>query len=210
MLGFDGEMGSGGKMIMLDLYNGLGGASQPMMDHGWEVLRIENNPLLKGTPETCIMNVEDFDFKHMTSPPKSIDLIWASPPCLEFSNGYNAPKPTAKRNGEDFEADLSLMLKAKEIIDFARPKYWVIENVIGAIKDFNEHLGPPRQIVGSFALWGNFPYITVPGDFKHSKRLSDRHSKNPLRQNYKAVIPYPLADSLRRAIEEQRSILEWV
>lgn len=195
---------------MLDLFSGLGGASQPMLDHDWEVLRIENNPLLEAVPETFIMDVNDFDFKHMTSPANSVDLIWASPPCLEFSQAFSAPKPKARREGIDFEPDLSLMLKAKEIIDFAKPKFWVIENVMGAIKDFTPHLGTPRQIIGPFVLWGNFPYLRMPGDFEHTKRMHDRHSKNPLRQNYKAVIPYPLADSLRRAVEEQRSILEWV
>ena len=34
---------------MLDLFSGLGGASEAMVnDPKWEVLRIENNPLLSG------------------------------------------------------------------------------------------------------------------------------------------------------------------
>jgi len=196
-------------MKMLDLFSGLGGASQPFLDHDWEVLRVENNPLLSEVPYTTMMNIMHYDFL-LLKEADGIDLIWASPPCLEFSNAFSAPKPTARREGKEFEADLSLMLKAKEIIDFAKPNYWVIENVVGAIKDFTPHLGAPRQIIGPFVLWGNFPYLIVPDDFAHSKRLSDRHSANPLRVNFKALIPYPLADSLRRALEEQRSILEWV
>lgn len=196
-------------MKMLDLFSGLGGASQPFLDHDWEVLRVENNPLLSEVPHTAMMNIMHYDFLLMKEV-DGIDLIWASPPCLEFSNAFSAPKPTARREGKEFEADLSLMLKAKEIIDFAKPNYWVIENVVGAIKDFTPHLGAPRQIIGPFVLWGNFPYLRMPGDFEHSKRLSDRHSANPLRINFKSLIPYPLADSLRRALEEQRSILEWV
>lgn len=197
-------------MKMLDLFSGLGGASQPFLDHDWEVLRLENNPLLAEVPNTRICDIMVINFDDMPSPQNPLELIWASPPCLEFSNAFSAPKPTARREGKEFEADLSLMLKAKEIIDFAKPNYWVIENVVGAIKDFTPHLGAPRQIIGPFVLWGNFPYLIVPDDFAHSKRLSDRHSANPLRVNFKALIPYPLADSLRRALEEQRSILEWV
>jgi len=198
-------------MNMLDLYSGLGGASQPFLDHDWPVIRIDNNPLLSEVPNTTIKDIMKIDLaKIRTYREEPITLIWASPPCLEFSQGFSAPKSKARRAGIPFEADLSLMLQAKEIIDFAKPKYWVIENVIGAIKDFAPALGPPRQIIGSFALWGNFPYITVPNDFEHTKAMNDKHSGNPLRSNYKALIPYPLADSLRRAIEEQRSILEWV
>ena len=196
-------------MKMLDLCSGLGGASQPMLENDWEVLRIENNPLLENISDTFIMDVEDFDFKQITSPPHSVDLIWASPPCLQFSVAYSAPKSIAKREGKSYEPDLSLLKKCIEIIEWAEPRFWVIENVIGAMKDFNPILGPPRQIIGPFALWGNFPFIHLDRDFSHSKYLNDKAASNPLRANYRALVPYPLADSLRRSIEEQRSILEW-
>ena len=35
---------------MLDLFSGLGGASEAMLNHGWDVLRIENNPELALVP----------------------------------------------------------------------------------------------------------------------------------------------------------------
>ncbi len=197
-------------MNMLDLYSGLGGASQPFLEHDWDVIRIDNNPLLSEVPNTYMKDILKIDFTDIDKDDDPITLIWASPPCLEFSQGFSAPKSKTRRDGIPFEADMSLVLKAKEIIDFAKPKYWVIENVVGAIKDFNPILGPPRQIIGPFVLWGNFPYLTLPEDFEHTKAMNDKHSANPLRSNYKALVPYPLADSLRRAIEEQRSILEWV
>ncbi len=43
-------------MKMLDLCSGLGGASQPMVDSNWDVLRIENNPLLSGVPHTQMLD----------------------------------------------------------------------------------------------------------------------------------------------------------
>ena len=46
---------SGLKMKVLDLFSGLGGASEAMLSNGWEVQRIENNMLLKGVPNTNII-----------------------------------------------------------------------------------------------------------------------------------------------------------
>ena len=46
---------------MLDLFSGLGGASEAFVDcPGWNVLRVENNPLLSGVPNTVIMDINNF------------------------------------------------------------------------------------------------------------------------------------------------------
>ena len=47
-------------MKMLDLFSGLGGASEAMLANGWEVLRIENNPELALVPNTKIMCIYAF------------------------------------------------------------------------------------------------------------------------------------------------------
>lgn len=194
-------------MKMLDLFSGLGGASQPFYDRGWEVLRLENNPLLAGIPNTEMVDILEWKIDATREP---ITLIWSSPPCLQFSQAFSAPKSKARRAGILYKPDMRAAEKTKELIDSLQPKYWVVENVVGAIKDFNKIFGPPRQIIGPFVLWGNFPYLTFEEPFTHSKMHGDKHSSDPLRANYRAVVPYPLADSLRKAIEEQRSILEWV
>ena len=194
-------------MKMLDLFSGLGGASQPFLDRGWDVLRLENNPLLAGVPNTEMVDILEWKIEETREP---LTLIWSSPPCLQFSQAFSAPKSKARRAGVEYQPDMSAAKKTKELIDSLQPKYWVVENVVGAIKDFNKIFGPPRQIIGPFVLWGNFPYLTFEEEFVHSKMDGDKHSSDPLRANYRAVVPYPLADSLRKAIEEQRSILEWV
>ena len=48
-------------MKMLDLFSGLGGASEAFLQNGWEIKRIENNMLLKGVPNTTIMDVVQFE-----------------------------------------------------------------------------------------------------------------------------------------------------
>lgn len=46
----------------LDLFSGLGGASEAFLKDAsnWNVLRIDNNPLLSEVPNTVIMDLNDF------------------------------------------------------------------------------------------------------------------------------------------------------
>jgi len=193
---------------VLDLFSGLGGASQAFVDAGDEVLRIENNVLLKDVPHTHLMDVVELHAflaeYHVAR--RDYDLIWASPPCLEFSNAYNAPKPRAIREGRDFEPSTALVEAALDIIDLLEPKWWVIENVRGAIPHLNPILGKYRQVCGSFVLWGHFPELILPKDFKHSKYEADqRHS--PLRANHRAKVPLEVSKAMRRAITSQQKIV---
>ena len=191
--------------LMIDLFSGLGGASESFaLSPEWSVLRYENNPLLEDVPFTTICDLTNFDI-HIRH---QVELIWASPPCTEFSQAYGAPAPKAQREGRDFEPSLDLVKRAVEIIEELNPKYWVIENVVGAIKHFEPILGPPRQIIGPFVLWGNMPYLHVEG-FEHTKASVDVWSGNPLRANIKGKIPLDLSDALRRAIERQTQLSDW-
>lgn len=195
---------------MLDLYAGLGGASEAMLQTGWDVLRIDNNPLLNNVENMVIMDVKKLNPRSHED--KKLDLVWASPPCLEFSTGYAAPRPTAQRAGLDFEPDMSLLEEAIRIIDILQPRYWCIENVRGAVKDFEPYLGPPRLIIGSFYLWGNFPTFDMPDSFYHTKcgkGSGDKHSSHPLRANYRALVPFELSEQMRLAIEFQKSITDY-
>jgi len=198
--------------LMLDLFSGLGGASEAFMDHdGWQVTRFENNPALGWVLNTKLIDVEKLIQVH---PPGGLhgafELIWASPPCREFSRGFAAPGPTAQREGRDFEPDMKLVEAAKRIIDELKPKYWVIENVIGAIPHFEELLGNPRQIIGPFVLWGNFPFISMPVNYVHLKSENDTWSSDPLRANRKALIPFEVSQALLSALESQTLLCDWI
>ena len=79
--------------LMIDLFSGLGGASQAFMNSPeWAVLRYDNNPALSNVAATTICDLKEYQIicRH------DIDLIWASPPCLTFSTAYNAPKSIAQ------------------------------------------------------------------------------------------------------------------
>jgi len=199
-------------MRVLDLFSGLGGASEAFLLAGDEVIRIENNPLLSHIPNAKLFDIKSKEFDNfiMTdqSMNKPFDLVWASPPCLEFSMAYNAPKSIARRKGIDFKPNMTLVMRAKEIIDYLQPKYWVIENVMGAQEFFNPIFGKPTQIINSFCLWGNFPGIPMPPNYHHLKH--DVGSKNSLRANYRAIVPFEVSEQLRRSIIEQKTLGDWV
>ena len=189
-------------MKILDLFSGLGGASEAFVRSGHEVFRIDNNLALRDVPNTQIADVSlasGFKFDNYGSR-QHFELIWASPPCLDFSQGYNGPRPTARRAGIPFTPSLDEVKLAKDIIDELKPKYWIIENVVGAIKDFQPILGAPTQIIGPFVLWGKFPAVILPKGYKHTKASNDPHSSDPLRSNKKAKIPLEISKAVLDAI----------
>lgn len=194
---------------MLDIYSGLGGASEAFVLAGWEVHRLENNVLLRDVPHTKQVDVTTWPFKDI--PAGYYDFIWASPPCLEFSTAYASPRSKAQRIGAEYKPDLTLLKKAIEIIDYLKPPYYVIENVSGASKIFSKEMGvnAPRQILGPFLLWGIFPYISIDRNWSHSKSEGDTWSTDPLRANKRGKIPIELSQAVLDAITQQRQITEW-
>ena len=186
---------------MLDLFSGLGGASEAFVQSDdWEVVRIENNPVLSGIPETQNRDVlEWMDWVQMLGTQGDFDLIWASPPCEEFARLWMPW--TRNKLPPGFEPSLELMQASRDIIAHYRPKHHVIENVIGAREYFKPALGHPAQVIDSINLWGRFPHITLPVGFKHLKH--DVGGKNPLRSNHRALIPWEVSNGLLEAIESQ-------
>jgi hypothetical protein len=166
-------------MLMLDLFSGLGGASRAMKERGWQVITLEIDP--KFSPTLC-MDISDYH------PPGfligDVDLVWASPPCQEFSKSSLPPSWACNRTPPC--PDVGLMLQAKRVIEETRPRFWVIENVRGA-----------RKVVGSRYLWGDFPIFDTPP--VHGKwRLppsEDRAAK-------RSLIPPGISRALALAIEQ--------
>lgn len=191
---------------MIDMFSGLGGASEAFLQNDWSVMRLDNNTLLEGVPYTTMVDITKVMLMDYEIVGGEIDLIWASPPCTEFSFAYGAPGPKAKREGKEFTPDLALALAAKEWVDLIKPRYWCVENVIGSIKYLTPIFGPPRQIIGPFVLYGNFPYLEIPEGWTHSKFTGDTWSTDPLRANRRAKVPYTISEALLRAILNQKTL----
>lgn len=201
----------------LDLCSGLGGASEAFVQDldNWTVLRIDNNPLLGGVPFTVIDDINNFKpipaHRRLPESIDPIECIWASPPCTDFSGGFNSPKSKAARSPEgldSYEPDMSLLETVMRIIEIVKPKYWIIENVVGSIRYFGEYLGEPRQIIGPYVLWGNFPLLQVDNT-KLDKKQDRDSSPHPLRSNRRAKVSIEVSRALKEALEHQSSIFDF-
>ena len=198
-------------MKVLDLFSGLGGFSEAFLRSGDEVVRVENNPLLSEVPYTSIEDVKDVrdrlrQFKDEGQPIRSIDLVIASPPCLEFSMAYSSPRSVANRNGEEWNPSMELVEITIEIIQILSPRWWVIENVIGSISYFEKIGLTPHQIHGACVFYGNFPKFSTPS--MKTKAEKDSWHGDPLRMNKRALIPLELSMALRNAIISQKTLFD--
>ena len=198
---------------VLDICSGLGGASEAFVkDPHYEVIRIENNPILADVAHTRLLDVLGWldwlpDLISVHGRPY---LVIAAPPCREFSRAFHAPGPCAERAGIRFEPDMRILEACLDIIEYCQPRYHIIENVAGAINHFNVYLGKYRQHVGPFFLWGSFPQLLLPEDFYHSKADEDVWSTDPLRSNKKAKWPLEVSEALLQGVHWQQTLEDWV
>lgn len=176
-------------MLMLDLCAGLGGASQPMRDRGWTVITLDNDPRF-GCDITA-------DLRDWTWRGETPDLIWISPPCVDFARDHLPWIATAG------PPDMSIALAARRIIDQVQPRWHVVENVVGALRYFRPIFGAPRHSQRPYFLWGSFPPLGRP-------RIGDRRQKQTYSSRARAErakIPYAIAHALAVAVESQMVLL---
>ena len=199
----------------LSLFSGLGGQCEAFVSNPhWTVIRIENNPILSDVEHTRLLDVQEWMdwlpalIEEMGCPPT---LVIAAPPCTEFSGAYGAPREVARRAGIPFDPDMTLLEAAIDIIEFCSPPFWIVENVIRAIPDFEPYLGRPEQILTPFVFWGSFPHLDFSAyHFRNHKTQNDVHSSNPLRANLKAMWPIEISTSLMNGVETQSKLTDWL
>lgn len=136
-------------MLMLDLFSGFGGASAAMRSRGWDVVSVD---ILSSLSPTVVADLRTWSYEG----PRP-DLVWASPPCAEFSR-HGMPW-TRKR--QPAPPSLDLVNAARRIIAECSPRWWVIENVRAAGPFLRPLLGKPALSFPPYFLWGNFPPFTA-------------------------------------------------
>lgn len=193
--------------VFVDLFSGLGGAAKAFDESDeWCTLKIDiKEELIEHNRGLILLDISRVDevvriirayLEHL-APTKLV--VWASPPCEQFSYA------NAARNPDDF--DMTLFDAAMSIIKTLDPDHWILENVRGARSVFSEELGQqPTQEIGSVILWGNFPLIPIAErDAYEHKKMSAKGSR-VLRPNYRALIPYAISKGLRDSIDHQRTL----
>jgi len=173
---------------VLDLCCGLGGATAAFRAAGCEVITVDIDPRFQSTIVSDVNQLSGFDLARTYG---NFDLVWASPPCTEFSKRL---QPWFK----DIEPDLTIYKNCKRIISEINPVYWVIENVRGAVKYF----GPTRQTIEPFYLWGNFPPIGGQGGQYHCKSQITAGTQQE-RAALRACVPYRISVALCAAVMGQ-------
>ena len=209
--------GVGSVLRCLDLCAGLGGFSEAFLrSPHWEIMRIDNNPLLSEVPNMHMIDILEFrdilsDMIQRGYQPDKIELIVASPPCLEFSMGFHAPRAVASREGrlKDYEPNMDILQAVKDIIQMLNPRYYIIENVKGAVRYFKPFVGQYSQRIGAYFFWGKFPTLKVDGSRIPNKSELDTHNQDPLRANRRGHIPFEISNALKLGIEQQTTLDNW-
>lgn len=99
---------------VLELFSGTRSIGKCCDNLGWESVSVDMI-----LPADHICDIMDFDYKQY--PKDHFDIVWASPPCTEYSQ--------AKTQGiRDIEGANKIVLKTLEIIKYFDCEYWFLEN----------------------------------------------------------------------------------
>ena len=120
-------------MRLLELFSGTKSVGKVADTLGYEVTSLD---LKHADINTDILN---WDYK--TYEPKHFDVIWASPPCTEYSRALT----TRTRN---ISSANQIVLKTLEIINYLKPKYYIIEN-------------PQTGLLKSQSFMDKIPFVDV-------------------------------------------------
>ena len=101
---------------MLDLFSGTGSVGSVYRAHGFQVTSLDSDPRWNAD---IVCDVRKWNFR--TFPRGFFDVIFASPPCTEYSSS----KTTRMRNLAEANSIVRCVL---EIIDYFQPTRWMLEN----------------------------------------------------------------------------------
>jgi hypothetical protein len=187
------------QLVWLDLCSGLGGASQPALDRGWKVIRVDIDPRFKPDVVADLLNPDDLKRVGRELSKEWITVAWASPVCTEFTKS-TLPKTWAATWKNPPKPSTALTTACTDLFNLVNPDWWIIENVMGARKFLTPILGPVAARVCGHVFWGRLPGL-IPDAKSHKWRLPPTPDRTALR----AKIPYEIGEAICAAVERRES-----
>lgn len=194
-------------MKVLDLFCGIGGWSDGFAIEGFEVIGVEINPNIAKLYKhpVIIQDINTLDGKQF----KDYDVIVGSPPCRDFSIFAKRFGKTWKKNPPDPQQGLKLIHEFIRVVQEAKPKYWIMENVPGLIPyfkppRFTTYLEPPEKQQMRRSFWGVFPLFLFPvqHDMKVARYRPEVGRKAKRNALERAKIPLPVTRAFAYAIHQ--------
>lgn len=167
-----------GRPLAVELFAGTAGATAAFRRHGWNVITVDVDG--RHRPD-LVADVRSLPLSLGPDVGRPVEFLWSSPPCTDFSDA-NPDAP--------LRPSLDLVFAAMAAVRAIRPRFWIIENVRGAIP----HLGIPAQKIGPWCLWGYFPQLRV------TLPMHDHQKSGSSTAIARAAVPAELSESLYRAI----------
>jgi len=131
------------KMKILELECGTKSFTKVAEARGHKCFTVDIDK--KFNPDLCI-DIMDFTIDMLPKEFRNPDIIWASPPCIQYSH--------AKRSGiRDIEGSNKIVSKNIDIIEQLNPKYYFLENPQTGLLKF-------QPILNEFPFYHR-PYIDV-------------------------------------------------
>ena len=104
------------NMRVLELFRGTGSIGKYCEELGYDVFSLDIDPKAQASVTTDIMN-----WDYAMYPVGHFDIIWASPPCTEYST-------MCFRRPRKLDVADAIVQRVLDIINYFKPTTWYIEN----------------------------------------------------------------------------------
>jgi len=214
-------------MLVIELFAGSGVMSEAFEALGYETFKVDIQQNEKGTID-LIGDVNDLTPADFPSEPY---VIWASPPCTQYSLAraqYKAFYPGGKPMTQAAHDANSLVLHTLDLVEQLNPTYWFIENPRAHLRQqpfmkqlmrttirycqYGEKFEKPTDI------WGRFPITWRPrGRCHHSIHTvgvrdigrDPTRGKRPIGfevipKSQRAILPLELCEQVAQSCHESK------
>lgn len=196
------------KPIFVELFSGSGTVSKVARACGFETVTVDIEPRYK--PDICI----DILNLRRSQLPRSVAIVWASPPCTAFSLLQSHRHFTSHRTGyrryyheptdEAGRSALQVLRATGRLIVMMEPQFYFIENPRGILRHRPEMVFVPYRKTVRYSDYG-MEYEKPTDIFTNCKYFQPHTSRRPVGLKHvtdlpnaheRAIIPAELAKAV--------------